>query len=578
MAQSNFERLSPFIWPQRYVLAGALTCTLGFVATMPLLAHLAERLSKFIGEGNFDAIRELTLITIVVFIVRGFFQYGQDTLMAKASLQAVTDLRNHVFAYVQTLDMAFFMRTRAGDLAYTLTADVDRLSDAVRKFFGDFIPCVLTILAVLGYLIYLNWALTLLTLTVAPLLALTLAQFGGKLRDLSRESQDLTSDLSATLTELFGGIRVIQGFAAETYEAQRFTHKSEANRKARLRSEQVKAVQFPVGGFLQALGVLLLVWVGGWQISTGRLDGPQFVGFLTGIALLIDPIVHITTCFNELKQAESSADRLFGLLAVRPMVQEVPNAPPLPAVKGHVCLDRVTFGYTDRPVLKDIHLEVQPGQVLALVGPSGGGKSSMVNLLNRFWDPQDGHLFIDGIDIRTVSLASLRRQVGIVPQETVLFSGTIAENIAYGRSDISLEAVEQAARIANAHDFITSFPLGYDTRVGERGATLSGGQRQRIAIARAVLLDPKILILDEATSALDAESEALVQAALDRLMRGRTVFVIAHRLSTIRDADRIVVIDQGQIVEQGSHSSLLKNNNLYAQLYARQMEPVASVE
>jgi len=572
--ESNLTRLAPFVWPQRFVLAAAFSCTLGFVATMPVLAHLAERLAKFIGVGDIFSMTELSYITVAVFIVRGIFQFGQDTLMAKASLQAVTDLRDQVFSHVQTLDMAFFMRSRAGDLAYLLTADVDRLAEAVRRFFGQFIPSILTIVVVLGYLIYLNWALTLITLTVAPLLGLALGVFGQKLRDRSRESQDLASDLSALLTELFGGIRVIRGFATEAYEVGRFRAKSEANRSARFKSEQIKAIQFPVGGFLQALGVLLLVWVGGWQISQGNLDASQFIGFLAGIGLLIDPIVLITTNFNELKQSESSADRLFELLAVQPTVTDLPNAQPLPSVQGAVQLEHVSFSYAQTPVLIDINISCEPGQVLALVGPSGGGKSSLVNLLNRFWDPQQGRILVDGVDIRTITLSSLRRQIGLVPQETVLFSGTIAENIAYGRMGMSVAEVEQAARIANAHDFIMAFPDGYQTRVGERGANLSGGQRQRIAIARAVLLDPKILILDEATSALDVESEALVQEALNRLMKGRTVFVIAHRLSTIRDADRIVVIDQGRVVEQGSHSALLKTSGLYAQLYTRQLEPV----
>ncbi len=575
---SNLRRLAPFIAPQRPILTSAFICMLGFIASMPALAFLAGRLSKFIGVGDLSAITELVSITVVVFIVRGACQYGQDALMAKASLQAITDLRNHIFAHVQTLDLAFFMHTRAGDLSYMLTTDIDRLTDAVRRFFAQFIPSILTIIAVLGWLFYLNWALTLLTLTVAPLLGLTLAVFGAKLRDFSRETQDLSSDLSATLTEIFGGIRVIRGFAAEQYEIDRFKKKSEAIRSANFRGQQIKAIQFPVGGFLQALGVLLVGWIGGWQISTGHLTGEQFVSFLTGIGLLIDPVILITSNYNELTQVESSADRLFELLAVQPQIAEIPDALALPTVQGNVEIQNVSFGYhPERPILNQVNIFGASGEVIALVGPSGGGKSSLVNLLNRFWDPQDGRILIDGIDIKTVKLDSLRRQIGIVPQETVLFSGTIAENIAYGRADIPRSGVEQAAKIANAHTFILGFSSGYETRVGERGANLSGGQRQRIAIARAVLLNPKILILDEATSALDAESEALVQDALNKLMKGRTVFVIAHRLSTIRDADRIFVLDEGKIVEQGSHSSLLKNNGLYTQLYTRQMQPVTSL-
>jgi ATP-binding cassette subfamily B protein len=318
---------------------------------------------------------------------------------------------------------------------------------------------------------------------------------------------------------------------------------------------------------------MFLFYVGGWQISQGNLTGPAFVAYLAGVALLLHPIELVTSQYNEFKQTEASVERVFDLLAIAPNLQDAPNAKPLPPITGKVDFDRVSFGYeSDRPVLISLDLKVNPGQVIALVGHSGAGKSTIINLLLRFYDPQKGQILIDGIDIKEVTIESLRHQIGVVPQDTLLFSGTIAQNIAYGQTELDFEAIARAAKIANAHDFINQFPQNYHTWVGERGANLSGGQRQRLAIARAVLRNPHILILDEATSALDSESEGLVQEALERAMENRTVFIIAHRLSTVRRADTILVLEKGRIVESGSHSQLLAQDGRYTQFYARQFQ------
>jgi ATP-binding cassette, subfamily B, bacterial len=549
---------------------------LGFVSSTPLLAQLAGSLTEPVSKGNLGGLSQVFITAAIVFIIRGIFQFGQDSLMAKASLQSVTDLRIDLFAHLQSLDLSYFNEKKSGDLAYKLTQDVDRLTDVVRKFFNQFVPSILTVIAVLAYLLYLNWVLTCLTLLVAPLITLALGWFGSKLQGFSRQGQDLSSDLAGLLTEIFAGIRVIRGFASEDYEIRRFKHLSEENQAARFKAEYVKAVQYPVIGILQVTGILAVVGFGTYQIGQGNLTGGQFLSFLTGIALLMDPISLTTSNFNELKQAESSADRLFELLAVKPVLVEKPNAMTLAAVEGKVEFEHVIFGYqADQPVLKSVSFTVNPGEVVALVGPSGSGKSSLVGLVPRFYDPQSGKILIDGTDVRDVTFKSLRRQIGIVPQDTILFSGTVAENIAYGQDSFDMTEVEKAARIANAHDFILGLPKGYQTMLGERGTNLSGGQRQRIAIARAVLLDPRILILDEATSALDTESEALVQEALNRLMDGRTVLVVAHRLSTIRQADRILVIEQGHVIEEGNHQDLMAiRSGLYRQLYERQMQSV----
>jgi len=328
-----------------------------------------------------------------------------------------------------------------------------------------------------------------------------------------------------------------------------------------------------VVGFLEAIALLLLLLLGGWQVSLNNLTGSQFVSYLAAVVMLIDPISLLTSNYNEFKQGEASIDRVFELLTMQPTVVEHPNAQILPQVTGKVEYQDVGFAYNqDQPVLTNLNLLALPGEAIALVGHSGSGKTTLANLLPRFYDPQSGHILIDGVNIRDVTLRSLRRQIGIVPQETILFSGTIAQNIAFGQTNTDFEAIQEAAKIANAHQFIIQFPDGYNTWVGERGVNLSGGQRQRLAIARAVLLNPRVLILDEATSALDSESEALVQEALERVMRNRTVFIIAHRLATVRRADRILVLEQGRVVESGTHTELLNYGGRYARFYAQQFQ------
>lgn len=568
--RSNYWQLLPYIQPQGKTIAKALACTLAFTVFWPLLAWLAGQIANYIGRGDVVALGRLASLGAVMFLLRGIVQYGQDALMAKAALAIALALRQQVYAHLQRLNLSFFETAKTGDLSYRLTEDIDRIGEVVNKVFHDFIPCILQLLVVLGYMFYLNWQLTLFTFAIAPLMTLLIGWFGEQLQVFSRRSQDQVSDLSALLTEVFSGIRLLQAFAAEEYALKQFSQEAERNRKAKYAAERLKAIQFPVVGFLEAISVLLLFWLGGWQISNGHLTSSQFVSYVAAVALLIDPIAHITNDYNEFKQGQASLDRIFELLAIEPTVVESKQAIALPPVTGKVDYRRVSFGYTDRPVLQNLSLLALPGEMIALVGASGAGKTTLVNLLPRFYDPQVGQILIDGINIQDVTLRSLRRQIGIVPQETILFSGTIAQNIAFGQAQFDFEAVQTAAKIANAHQFITQLPKGYYTLVGERGVNLSGGQRQRLAIARAVLLNPRILILDEATSALDSESETLVQEALERLMHNRTVFIIAHRLTTVRRADRILVMERGQIVESGTHQELLEHGDRYARFYAQQ--------
>ncbi|WP_017316463.1 ABC transporter ATP-binding protein [Mastigocladopsis repens] len=569
--RSNYWQLLPYIQPQWRTIVKGFIGIFGYVLATLALLSLVRQFATLFGSGDLKAIALQLGIIAAVFLARGTFQSVQDIYMAKAALRVAFHLRKQVYTHLQKLNLSYFETAKAGDLSYRLTEDIDRVGEVVHKVFHDFIPCVLQLVAIPIYMIFLNWQLTFATVIVAPLMGILIGWFGERLRQFSLKSQNRVSDLSAILTEVFSGIRLIQAFAAENYEISRFSQEAERTFKAKYSVERLKAIQIPIIGFLEVLSVLTLLFVGAWQIATGSLTVPKFVSYLTAGGLLIDPIAHVTNNYNEFKQGEASVDRVFELLAIQPTVVEKADALFLPPVTGKVEYSHVSFAYKPgEPVLKDISLLAQPGEAIALVGASGAGKTTFVNLLPRFYDPGAGQILIDGVDIRDVTFDSLRRQIGIVPQETIMFSGTIAQNIAFGQDFFDMEAVEKAAKIANAHQFITQLPDGYDTWVGERGVNLSGGQRQRIAIARAVLLNPRILILDEATSALDSESEALVQEALERLMEGRTVFIIAHRLSTVRRCDRILVLERGQVVESGSHEELLTLRRRYARFYAQQ--------
>ncbi|MEO0802559.1 MAG: ABC transporter ATP-binding protein [Cyanobacteria bacterium J06642_2] len=570
-APSNYRRLLPYLWPQWPFFARGFICILGYVICTVTLPYVVGRVADFLGKGEVEGVARWLGLAALVFLIRSAFQYGESLWTLAGSLNAVLALRKSVYAHLQHLGLSYFERSKTGDLTYRLTEDIDRIGEVVNSLSQRFLSSALQLVAIPAYMFYLNWPLTLASFILAPLMAWLIGRFGQRMSILSRRSQDRVSDLSSLLTEVLGNIRIVQAFAAQAYEVARFGKEADRNRAAKFRTERLRAVQYPVVGFLEAVSIMLLFLLGGWQISRNQLTPQEFVSYITAVALLLHPIDLVTHQYNDFKQAEASVDRIFELMAIAPDLEELPDAKTLPPARGKVEYQQVSFAYErDRPVLQDLSLVAQPGEVIALVGPSGAGKTTLVNLLMRFYDPQAGNIFIDGINIRDVSLASLRRQIGIVPQETVLFSGTIAQNIAYGQTKLDMEAIAQAAQVANARGFIEQLPDGYQSRVGERGLNLSGGQRQRIAIARAILLDPRILILDEATSALDSESEALVQQALERATQNRTVFVIAHRLSTVRSANRILFLENGKIVESGNHVDLIANGGRYADYHSRQ--------
>ena len=575
--RSSYWQLSPYLRSEWPLFIRGWLCILGYLAVTLTLPYLAGQVARYIGEGNVEQIAQWLGLGTLAFLVRSIFQYGENIWTIAASLKVVLHLRQSVYSHLQHLGLDYFEQAQIGDLTYRLTEDIDRIGEVVNKLSQQFLSCVLQLIAIPIYMLFLNWQLTLASVILAPLMAWLVGQFGQRLLVLSRSSQSQVSNLAALLTEVFGSIRVVQAFAAQSYEVERFTETAEANRQAKFRAERVKAIQYPVVGFLEAVSIMSLFLVGGWQISLNNLTSAEFVSYLAAVALLLHPIELVTNQYNEFKQAEASIERVFDLMAVQPTVQEKPNAIALPPATGKIEYRHIYFAYqSDRQVLQDFSLKVQPGEVIALVGPSGAGKTTIANLLPRFYDPQAGEILIDGVDLREVTLTSLRRQIGIVPQETALFSGTIAQNIAYGQSSLDFTAIEAAAKIANAHDFITQLSQGYYTWVGERGSNLSGGQRQRLAIARAILLDPRILILDDATSALDSESESLVQEALERAMENRTTIIIAHRLSTVYRANRILFLEKGDIAESGTHAELLARHGRYASFYAQQVKGASS--
>ena len=481
MNNRSYWQLIPFIRPQSSTILCAFVCTVIFTAFWPIKAWLAGEVSQYIGKGDPSSIARIAGYTAIVFLLQGIAQYGQDSLMAKAALNATLEIRRYAYRHLQRLSLNYFEIAKTGDLTYRLTEDVDRIGEVINQFFHDFVPCILQLIVVLGYMLWLNWQLTLATLILAPVMGIIIGVFGEQLLKYSRRSQDRIANLSALLTEVLGGIRLVQAFAAEDYELARFSSEAEANRQARYQAEKAKAFQFVVVGFLLVMTVLFIFFLGGWQIALGNLTGKDFVSYITGVALLIDPITHTTSNYNSFKEGQASVDKIFELLAIKPSVTEAVDAIALNSVTGKVEYAGVSFSYgNNSPVIDNLNLVARSGETIALVGSSGAGKSTLVNLLPRFYNVNHGEILIDGVNIQTVTLHSLRRQIGIVPQETTLFSGTIAQNIAFGQPDLDLKAIESAAKIANAHQFISELSQGYFTYVGERGVNLSGDKNREL--------------------------------------------------------------------------------------------------
>ena len=568
---AGFRRLWPLLKPyRRRLLAGAL-CALVAVASFPLLALLAGRLIPAIGSGDFPTVLRSVGLALALFLVQKLAQYGQDVLLAGPALQVSQDLRRHLFSRLQRLDFASLETLSTGDLTYRLTGDADRVADVIYKTLHDSLPCVLQLVAVLGLMIWIDWPLALATILLAPLVALLVSAFGARVMAAAERSQSKVSQVAALLGEAISGLPLVRAFAAEPWLQQRFDEEVDLHRRARYDTLRLQALQHPVVGFIEAAGILAVLLIGAARIQAGGLSGQGFASFIAALLMLIDPISHLTTNFNELQQGQASLNRLKAIELEPVEPPDRPGAQALGPVRGELRLKGVRFGYDPtHPVLHDIDLLVRPAEVVALVGPSGAGKSTLFSLLLRFNTAQKGTVLLDGQDLADLRARELRQAVALVPQQSSVFSGTVADAIAFGRP-ATLEDIQSAARLANAAGFIEALPQGYASRVEERGANFSGGQLQRLAIARAVLGNPAVLLLDEATSALDAEAEEAVQQGLEQAMRGRTVVVIAHRLSTVQGADRILVLEGGRIVEEGSHAVLMGKGGRYRDLCQRQL-------
>jgi subfamily B ATP-binding cassette protein MsbA len=567
------KRLAALIVPYWPYLTGGLLC-LALVTLTQLYVprYVGVTVDTIIRRKSLAVLNTAALMILGVFAVRSIFLYGQIFFGYFLSYRVIADLRQGTFERIQRWSLDRFATWSSSDLITRSLQDTQVAQTTLLNGLFDFAGTLLTLAGILGMLFYLQWRLAAFTLIIIPLLLGAARVFGGEIQRVSQRAQERIGRLATLVRQAFSGARVIRAFVQEEREIARFRRENERTFGEHLRISQLIATQVPVVSFLTALGLVAVLWQGGRLVTTGRMTAGSLVSFLVYAGLAVEPAVGLSRLYASFRQGMGALERVLEISAVPEGVSDARNAVELPPVRGRIDFRGVSFSYDGSAwVLRGLDLAVQPGERVAIVGASGAGKSTLANLIPRFYDPVEGQVKIDGTDLRSVTLRSLRRQIALVPQETVLFHGTVRDNIAYARPRASEAEVLAAARAANAEEFIRGLPRGFDTVLGEDGHQLSGGQRQRIAIARAVLTGAPIVVLDEATSALDAESERLIQDALDRLTEGRTTLVIAHRLSTVRKATRIVVLDQGRIVEEGRHEDLIAREGVYARLAGLQL-------
>jgi ATP-binding cassette, subfamily B, bacterial MsbA len=590
-----YGRVLGYLRPYRLLVLGAVLATLGFaffdaftvIAILPLLSALFDQTSAFdLGNSPFATLFENVVSRLVantdktelllfinvfllgVFLARTLFDFLQTYLVVRLEQAVTRDLRNQAYQHVLELDMRFFNRTRAGQIIARLTSDADQLRLLLTKNLIKFATSVAQIVITVWLMLSFSVNLTIIGIVVLPVMFASWARFRKRLRRGDRNVLNLGGEVASHLQETVLGIRQVKAAAAEAFEVMRFRQLTWTYMKATVRNERLRALAGPLTELIGAFGTVALLWYGSNLVLDGEMQPPAFLGFLMMAVRLYTPAKWLSRFQSIVQPGLIAAERIFEFMDAPVEVHDRVDARPFTGVNEAVRFEHVSFAYeTDAQVLDDVSFVVPVGTVVALVGPSGAGKTTIADLLARFYDPTEGRITVDGVDLREFSTRSLRTRMGVVAQDTVLFHDTVRANIAYGLDNVSQEAIEQAARAAHAHEFITQLPETYETVLGERGTRLSGGQRQRLAIARAILRDPAILVLDEATSALDTESERLVQEATEQLLAGRTTFVIAHRLSTVRHADQILVLREGRIVERGRHDELITLGGAYRRLY-----------
>lgn len=570
---SHYRRLINLIKPYWVKMCLAMGCML-FVSLLTAgQAFLVKpALDDVFLKKDAEMLYLLPIAIILLFFLKGIFDYGQAYLMNYVGLRIVADMRERLYNHLQNLSLSFFTKTPTGILISRITNDVNLIQGSVSNAITGLLKDAFTILGLTGVVFYRNWKLGLIALIIFPLAILPIIEFGKRLRKFSRKSQQRMGSITTFLHETITGNRIVKAFTMEDYERRRFAEENNRFFRIILKRVRIRALSHPLMELIGGIGVALIIWVGGYSVLRGDLTPGTFFSFMTALLMLYAPVRDLSKVNLEVQEGLAAAARVFELLDTVPDIKDEADALALLSISKGIQFEKVSFKYDEKTVLRDVSLEARMGEVIALVGMSGAGKTSLVNLLLRFYDVTNGRILIDGNDIRTVTLKSLRDQIGLVTQQTILFNDTVRNNIAYGNLKRSDREIIEAAKAANAHDFIQRLPQGYETVIGEQGVKLSGGERQRISIARALLKNAPILILDEATSSLDSDSETEVQKALEELMKGRTVFVIAHRLATIRNAHRIIVLSNGQIMEQGSHEQLIALGGEYRRLYDLQFK------
>ncbi|MDD4860898.1 MAG: lipid A export permease/ATP-binding protein MsbA [Smithellaceae bacterium] len=542
----------------------------GLQSALPLIAKPA--VDEIFVRKDISALKWIPFAIIAIFLFKGLCNYGQNILMNSIGLRIVADLRNKLYEQIQKQSLSFFAGHSTGLLMSRITNDVQSVQTASSEAVTALVKDSFMLVCLVGVIFYTDWKLALIAMVVFPLAIYPITLFGRKMRKVTTSTQITMGTLNSLLQETISGTRIVKAFGMEQYENKRFAAENERLFKHYIKAVSVNSITSPLMDFLGGLGIAAVIFYGGYNVVQGNSTPGTFFSFIAALLMLYEPAKRLTNVNNTINQGIAGADRIFNIIDRMPDIEDKPDAAVLPPISKSIHMENVTFCYETTPVLKNINLTIKAGEVVAFVGMSGGGKTSLVNLIPRFYDVSEGRVLIDGHDVRDVTLQSLRRQIAIVTQQTILFNDTVKNNIAYGDIERTEEDIINAARAANAHDFIAKLPDGYDSNIGELGTKLSGGEKQRISIARALLKNAPILILDEATSSLDTEAEIEVQEALDNLMKGRTTLVIAHRLSTIRNADRIIALVNGKIVEEGDHEALLAKKGEYYRLYNLQFK------